>query len=66
MEQRNPEVQKQLKKAGMLSGCDPTEEQLAIIESLSSAEIDMLIGLKSRLNNVDQRSDCDSVGVIVW
>ncbi|MEU5983416.1 aroma-sacti cluster domain-containing protein [Streptomyces sp. NPDC047434] len=66
MEQRNPEVQKQLKKAGMLAGCDPTEEQLAIIESLSSAEIDMLIGLKSRLNNVDQRSDCDSVGVIVW
>lgn len=66
MEQRNPEVRKQLEKAGMLSGCEPTQEQLAIVESLSSTEIDMLIGLKTRLNNVDERSDCDGVGIIVW
>ncbi|SEE65628.1 hypothetical protein SAMN05216532_8184 [Streptomyces sp. 2231.1] len=67
MEQRNPEVRKQLERVGMLSGCPATEEQLAIIESLSSQEVSMLIGLRTRLESAEAApTECSQSGYLIW
>ncbi|MGW7131324.1 aroma-sacti cluster domain-containing protein [Streptomyces bobili] len=55
-----------LVRAGMNLEC-ATKEQLDIINTLSSVEVDMLIGLKSRLNSVETAStECGGSGYFVW
>lgn len=66
MEKRSTTNVKQLEKAGMqFQGASP--EQLDIINSLSSQEVDMLIGLKTRLNNEGSSQQAEpNTGYFVW
>lgn len=66
MAQETGTIVRQLEKAGMhFDGA--SSDQLAVVNSLSSAEVDMLIGLKHRLNDSSNASSrAEDSGSFVW
>ncbi|MFJ9445786.1 aroma-sacti cluster domain-containing protein [Kitasatospora sp. NPDC101235] len=55
-----------LKAAGLKFEC-ATQEQLDAINSLSTTEVDILVGLKTRLNAIaPENSACGNSGGFVW
>ncbi|MGW3075489.1 MULTISPECIES: aroma-sacti cluster domain-containing protein [unclassified Kitasatospora] len=55
-----------LKAAGLKFDC-ATQEQLDAINSLSPIEVDVLIGLKTRLNAISpENAACGNSGGFVW